>query len=159
MTDAAMYHATVFPMRYVTVPGMNVYHAVRNAIFESVKDASLDGEPMETLKWLAYEKWDGHQKSLPAFQCPHCDSERATLPYDAESGEWPACRKEIFVTDMLGFHLEMADDAAPDSVATAYMLVHETLLLFTGVRHFWEHKRELLPGCLFLKDGPLYIRA
>lgn len=60
---------------------------------------------------------------------------------------------------MLGFHLEMAEEAAPDSIASAYMLIHETLLLFTGVRYFWEHKRELLAECLFIKDGPLAIRA
>jgi hypothetical protein len=39
------------------------------------------------------------------------------------------------------------------------MLIHETLLLFTGIRYFWEHKREVLRDCLFLKDGPLSIRA
>lgn len=53
----------------------------------------------------------------------------------------------------------MAEDAAPDSVASDYMGVHETLLLFTGIRHFWETDRNLLPLCLFVKDGPLSIRA
>ena len=60
---------------------------------------------------------------------------------------------------MLGFHLEMAQDSAPDIVASTYMLIHETLFLFTGIRYFWEHKREVLSDCLFLKDGPLSIRA
>jgi hypothetical protein len=60
---------------------------------------------------------------------------------------------------MLGFHLEMSTDAAPDAIATAYMNIHETCLLFTGVRYFWENNRQLLPGCLFVKDGPLSIRA
>jgi hypothetical protein len=58
---------------------------------------------------------------------------------------------------MLGFHLDMAEDAAPDRVASAYMLVHETLLLFTGVRYFWEHSRRDLGDCLFIKDGPLSL--
>ena len=159
MADSAMYHATVFPMRHVTVPGMTVYDAVRHGIFESVKDASLDGEPLETLKWLTYEKWDGQHKDLPPFECPHCGSDKATLPYDSESGPCPICGEELLLTDMLGFHLEMAEEAAPDSVASAYMLIHETLLLFTGVRYFWEHKPEVLTDCLFLKDGPLAIRA
>jgi hypothetical protein len=111
------------------------------------------------LKWLAYEKWDGQEKSLPAFQCPHCGSEEATLPFDASIGSCPKCAKDIYVSDMLGFHLEMAQDAAPDSVASAYMSIHETLLMFTGVRYYWETKKEILPTCVFVKDGPLSIRA
>jgi hypothetical protein len=159
MADSALYHATVFPMRYVTVPGLTVYDAVRTGIYESLKDASLQGEPMETLKWLAYEKWGQDRKGLPPFECPHCGSAAATLPYDAEAGPCPACGQQLLLSDMLGFHLVMAEDAAPDSVATDYMLVHETLLLFTGIRYFWEHNREALADCLFLKDGPLSIRA
>lgn len=154
-----IYHATVFPLRHVVAAGQSIYHAVRRVIYDSIKDPSLEGEVMRTLKWLAYEKWDGQNKSLPEFQCPHCDSNRATLPYDSEIGKCPQCNQEIYVTDMLGFHLEMADDAAPDSVATAYMSIHETLLLFTGIRYFWETNREILATCLFVKDGPLSIRA
>jgi hypothetical protein len=60
---------------------------------------------------------------------------------------------------MLGFHQVMAEDSAPDSVAMDYMSLHETLLMFTGIRHFWETKKELLGSCLFIKDGPLSIRA
>ena len=159
MADSALYHATVFPLRHVQVPELSVYDAVRQTIFESVKDGSLEREPMETLKWLAYEKWLGGRKQLPDFQCPHCDSERATLPYDAEQGVCSKCGKGLFITDMLGFHLDMVEEAASDSVATAYMNIHETLLLFTGIRHFWQTNRDILKRCLFLKDGPLQIRA
>jgi hypothetical protein len=60
---------------------------------------------------------------------------------------------------MLGFHQVMADDSAPDSIATDYMGVHETLLLFTGIRHYWENQPDVLRNALFVKDGPLSIRA
>jgi len=159
LADSALYHATVLPLRHVIVPGMSVYDTVRQTIFESVKDASLDGEPLETLKWIAYEKWDGKQKQLPLFECPHCEKTIATLPYDAEEGNCPDCKGKLFLTDMLGFHQEMAPDSAPETVATAYMSIHETLLLFTGVRYFWERKKGVLSNCLFVKDGPLSIRA
>ena len=101
MKDCAMYHATVFPLRHVRVPGMNTYDAVRTAIFESVKDASLAGEPLETLKWLAYEKWDGQQKALPPFECPHCESNEATLPFDAER-VLPRMRQRTFADRHVG---------------------------------------------------------
>jgi hypothetical protein len=60
---------------------------------------------------------------------------------------------------MLGFHQEMAQETAPNTVATNYMSIHETLLLFTGIRYFWEHNKGVLNKCLFVKDGPLSIRA
>jgi len=159
LADSALYHATVLPLRHIIVQGISVYDAVREIIFESLKDASLDGEPLETLKWIAYEKWDGRQKQLPLFECPHCEKTIATLPYDAEEGNCPNCKGKLFISDMLGFHQEMAPDSAPETVATAYMSIHETLLLFTGVRYFWERKKEVLSNCLFVKDGPLSIRA
>lgn len=159
LENSQVYHATVFPLRFVYAKGESVYNSVRRVIYDSFSDPSLDGQILETLKWLAYEKWGGQQKSLPKFQCPHCDSGQATLPYDADLGACPDCSKEIYVSDMLGFHLEMSQDAAPDSVASAYMGVHETLLLFTGIRYYWENRREILPTCLFVKDGPLSIRA
>lgn len=159
LEGAAMYHATVFPLRYVVIPGITTYNAIRTVIYESLKDDSLGSEPMETLKWIAYEKWSGKQKDLPLFECPHCHANRATLSYDAEVGSCPACGGELYVSDMLGFHLEMSEDSAPDSVASDYMGIHETLMLFTGIRYFWNTNRDILKRCLFVKDGPLSIRA
>lgn len=160
LANSALYHATVFPLRHVSIPGMSLYDAVRQIIYESVKDASLNGEPFETLKWIAYEKWDGKKKNLPPFECPHCEGrDAATLPYDSDEGNCPTCNGKLFLTDMLGFHQEMAPDSAPVTVATAYMSIHETLLLFTGIRYFWERNKGILKNCLFVKDGPLSIRA
>jgi hypothetical protein len=159
LADSALYHATALPLRHVSIPDLSVYDAIRQIIYESVRDVSLDGEPFETLKWIAYEKWSGDRKRLPLFRCPHCDKDVATLEYDSDDGKCPECGGYLFLTDMLGFHQEMTEDSAPDTVATAYMTIHETLLLFTGVRYFWERKKEILDQCLFVKDGPLSIRA
>lgn len=159
MNNAAVHHATVFPMRHVVLPGMNVYDAVRHVIFDSIRDEMIEGAVYETLKWLAYEKWDGSSKALPPFECPHCELKNATLPYDANSGTCADCGGELLLTDMLGFHQVMGPDYAPDSLASDYMGVHETLLLFTGVRYFWENNPSILSRTLFMKDGPLSIRA
>ena len=53
----------------------------------------------------------------------------------------------------------MIFDSAPDTIATTYMNIHEVLLLFTGIRYFWEKNKQILSDCLFVKDGPLTIRA
>jgi len=163
MTESALYHATALPLRYIYFNDLNVYDGIRQIIFESLKDASLEGELMKTLKWIAYEKWiDGGRPSLPPFRCPYeigGKTHETTLEFDAEEGICEICKKRVFITDMLGFHLEMNENAASESVAAAYMNIAETLLLFTGVRYYWENNRELLKRCLFLKDGPLQIRA
>lgn len=163
MQEAALYHATVFPLRHIQISGKTIYDAIRRIIYDSIKDPSpaIAGEVMETLKWLAYEKWTDDKRSLPRFQCPHldCRSDAATLPYDCEEGPCPVCGKTIYLTDFLGFHLDMVEDAAADVIASSYMSVHESLLLFTGIRHFWLKNRKVLNDCLFLKDGPLQIRA
>lgn len=105
MADSAMYHATVFPLRNVSVPGKTNYDAIREVIFDSLRDASLQGAPFETLKWIAFEKWSGEEKSLPVFECPHCGLEVASLRYDEDEGECFSCGGHLYLTDMLGFHL------------------------------------------------------
>lgn len=161
MQDSVVYHATAFPLENVWVPNMSNYDAVREIVYESIKDESshMEGEVMETLKWLVYEKWSGKTKSLPEFQCPICHQNVATLPYDAETGTCRNCKNKIFITDMLGFHLDMGDNIAPESVPSMYMTIHETLLLFTAIHNFWEHQPTLISKCLFVKDGPLSVRA
>ncbi|MDH5507675.1 MAG: hypothetical protein OEZ02_10685 [Anaerolineae bacterium] len=159
LTKAALYHATVFPLRNVRIDGTTNYHAIRKIIFDSLKDPTLDGQPYETLKWIAYEKWDNNPKRLPLFECPHCEETLATLDFDADEGNCNNCNGHLYLTDMLGFHQNMIIDAAPNSIASDYMGVHETLLLFTAIRHFWQTNPEILKNCLFVKDGPLSIRA
>jgi hypothetical protein len=160
MADAAMYHATILPLRGVRIPGKNNYDAVRLIIYDSLRDQSLGGEPYNTLKWLAYEGWAGKSRLSPSFNCPHCGKEFEGLPHNADEGKCNYCKGHLYLSDMIGFHLEMAEDAAPESVASAYMLIHETLLLFTGIRYFWEQaKYQILCKALFLKDGPLTLRS
>ena len=60
---------------------------------------------------------------------------------------------------MFGLHQSMTDDFAPNQVASDYMGISETLMIFTPIRYFWETNREVLKNCLFVKDGPLSLRA
>jgi hypothetical protein len=168
MKESALFHATSFPLRHVVVPGKSIYHAVREILFESVKDPgfnnSLGGAMMETLKWIAYEKWNSNPKSkLERFGCPYCREktgvDHATLPFNEEKGNCPNCSNEIFITDMFGLHQSMTEDHAPKQVASDYMSISETLMIFTPIRYFWDKKRDVLKNCLLIKDGPLSLRA
>jgi len=162
--ESALYHSTAFPLRNVNIEGKNTNEAIREIMYESVKDKglndSLEGAMMETLKWIAFEKWlDVPKSKLEEFGCPHCEQNVATLPLDAEKGHCPSCRGEIFITDMFGLHQNMTDDFAPNQVASDYMSVSETLMIFTPIRYYWETNKEILKNCLFVKDGPLALRA
>jgi len=164
MERAALFHSTAFPLRHVLIKGKTIYQTVREIIYESVKDKglnnALDGAMMETLKWIAYEKWSPKKKShLEEFGCPHCHQNVATLPFDQEVGTCPNCNGEIFITDMFGLHLNMQEDYAPNQVAADYMAASETLMIFTPIRYFWENNRDVLRNCLLAKDGPLSLRA
>ena len=160
MADSAMYHATVLPLKGVRVQGQSNYDAVRKIVFDSFRDPSLGSEPYKTLKWLAYEKWSGAETDSPRFSCPHCMEECEGLPYDADEGDCDFCGGHLYLSDMIGFHLEMVEDAAQDSVSTSYMLIHETLLLFTGIRYFFERQKfGVLANSIFIKDGPLTLRS
>lgn len=164
MKESALYHSTAFPLRNVFIQGKTNFNAVREVMFESVKDKglndSLEGAMMETLKWIAFEKWlETPKQELEEFGCPHCEKNVATLPLDEEKGKCPSCGGEIFITDMFGLHQSMTDDYAPNQVASDYMGVSETLMIFTPIRFYWENKKEILKNCLFVKDGPLSLRA
>jgi len=154
-------HTTAFPLQNVKITGMSNYDAIRGILFESLKDdaAGMEGKILDTLKWLVFEKWGPNREYLPKFQCPHCLEEVATLPFDAESGNCPGCGKNILITDLFGFHIVMGEDTAPDAIATDYMTIHETLLLLTAIRLVWEDKTKDISKFLFVKDGPLSIRA
>ncbi|NVM66609.1 hypothetical protein FHW88_004927 [Mucilaginibacter sp. SG538B] len=165
MKDSALFHSTAFPLRHVFIPGKSLLDSIREIIFESVKDPglnnSLSGDMMKTLKWIAYEKWsEDQQKGLTPFGCPHCAENVATLAYDQEKGECPNCKNEILITDIFGLHFNITqDDYAPNQVATDYMAVCETLMIFSPIRYFWENNKANLNSSLMIKEGPLSLRA
>jgi hypothetical protein len=160
MTGSGLFHATVLPLRNIRSSKGTNYDRIRHIIRDSVR-ADEDGAFYETLKWLAYQKWLPEPTGSPAFECPHCPEKiEAGLPAESDSGRCPHCGGDVFLTDMIGFHLDMGEDSAPDSISTSYMLVMEHLMLFTPIRLCWGHRdKRLLSETLFIKDGPLTLRG
>lgn len=158
MEESSLYHSTVLPLRNIKLPDLSIYNTVRKIIYDSFKDEALESEVMETLKWLIYKKWTKNTVSSMSFQCPHCEKEIDGMGFDKEIDNCKYCKNEIYITDILGFHLDMQEDSIPVTVATSYMLVHETMLLFSAIRFFWDtEKFNTLKNTLFLKDGPLAL--
>ena len=162
MSDSAVLHATVFPLKNVRTKLGSNYDAIRHIVNDSMK-IDQNGAFFETLKWLSYKKWSIHKSNSPAFKCPCCGEEiNSGFPYDVEEWNCPivGCGKQLFLTDMIGFHLDMDEDSAPDSVVSSYMLIMEHLMLFTAIRLLWEHTDpKVLSNTLFIKDGPLTLRS
>lgn len=161
LKDSGVQHATVFPLKNVKTGIGNNYDAVRNIVFDSMQ-VDQGGAFYHTLKWLAYRKWIPSSTSRsPGFQCPHCDHEIVIgLSHDADIEKCPDCMADVFLTDVWGFHLDMNEESAPESVASSYMLVMEHLMLFTAVRLMWHHTDQaLVSDTLFIKDGPLTLRS
>jgi hypothetical protein len=161
LKDSGVQHATVFPLKNVRTPLGTNYDAVRHIVRDSLK-VDQGGAFYETLKWLAYRKWESTTNAAsPGFQCPHCGQEiTAGLPHDVDAAQCPHCAGEVFLSDVWGFHLEMDEDSAPESLASSYMLVMEHLMLFSAIRLMWHHTdRSLVTNTLFIKDGPLTLRS
>lgn len=158
MTDSALFHATVFPLKNLKSSKGNIYETVRNIIYESMKKDE-GGLYFETLKWLAYKKWSGVQRNSPNFECPHCGKKiEEGIPFDLDVSSCPFCKGEIFLTDMIGFHLDMNEENAPVAVASSYMLIMELLMLFTVIRLHWVNKdKRLVSETLYIKDGPMTL--
>lgn len=161
LKDSGVQHATVFPLKNVRTSMGTNYDAVRHIVRDSMR-VDQGGAFYDTFKWLAYGNWkSGSVDSSPGFQCPHCGQDIADgLPHDADTRDCPHCSNEVFLSDVWGFHLEMDDDSAPESLASSYMLVMEHLMLFTAIRLMWHHTdRSLVSNTLFIKDGPLTLRG
>lgn len=161
LKDSGVQHATVFPLKNVRTSIGTNYDAVRHIVRDSMR-VDQGGAFYDTFKWLAYGNWEnGSIDSSPGFQCPHCRQDIVEgLPHDADARDCPHCHHEVFLSDVWGFHLEMDEDSAPESLASSYMLVMEHLMLFTAVRLMWHHTdRSLVSNTLFIKDGPLTLRG
>lgn len=161
LRDSAIFHATVFPLKNVKTSLGSNYDAIRHIVYDSIR-LDQNGYFFDTLKWLAYKKWNSSPTPSPSFQCPHCTNSKEIpgLPPDSDKGSCPYCGKEVLLTDMIGFHQEMNEDSAPESVASAYMLVMEHLMILSAVRFNWEDTdKSLVSDTLYIKDGPLTLRG
>jgi len=159
MAGSALYHATVFPLKNVKTSSGNNYDALRHIIYDSMR-IDENGQYFQTLKWLTYKKWGESKPTSPKFDCPHCLKEIPGLSYDASKGVCPYCNKEVLLTDMIGFHLDMEEESASEKIVSAYMLLMEHLMLFTIIRLMWHHTdKSIFSDTLFIKDGPLTLRS
>lgn len=158
MKDSALFHATVFPLKNIKSHMGNIFDTVRHTIFDSMR-IDEEGLYFETLKWLVFKKWSNTKENSPNFMCPHCGKTvEEGIGYDKDVDNCPFCNREVLLTDMIGFHLDMNEDCAPVTVASSYMMIMELLMLFTVIRLHWMNKdKKLVSEVLYIKDGPMTL--
>lgn len=160
MSNSALFHATIFPLKNIKSKKGNIYDTVRHTIYDSLK-IDEKGAYFETLRWLVFEKWNNSRKNSPDFECPHCGKKVSTgIGYNKDTDICEYCNKEVLLTDMIGFHLDMNENSAPTAIASSYMAIMEMLMLFTVIRLNWENSDEsLVSNTLYIKDGPMTLAS
>ncbi|SDE07082.1 hypothetical protein [Glycomyces harbinensis] len=155
MKDAAIHCNAVFPLRNMALRrSANVRNSVRELIREIIT-YEHGGIVYKAMKWLMYQGW-GPESESPDLGCPHCHEPAGPFPYDADESRCRRCTEPIHITDVLGLHLDIGEDSATETVASAYMAIHEVLLLVAHLYRLWRAGNlDAIDDTLFVKDGPL----
>lgn len=157
LNDKTWVNVAVLPLSGVKVPGQTVRATIRETVHHTLATAGL----YDTLSFLVSRDWDPSYlmpgASSPRFNCWSCDGE-IVLPRATISFNCPHCAGPHKLSDYLGIGQESPDDWSRQEAASALRDTMETLTLFHFVR-IYLGQPELLSRILFIKDGPLLLRA
>jgi hypothetical protein len=147
----------VLPLAGVSLPNLSVKQSIRMMVHHALEYSGL----YPTLDFLVSRGWDSSYQmpgpDSPAMLCRGCRRE-FPLPRSARAFACPACRHGHTLSDYLGIGEDSSDDwGRADSVKQLRDVI-ETLSMFSVVRGLYEHP-ESLSKVLFVKDGPLLLRA
>jgi len=158
--DSVWYQPAALPLAGIRIPGESVKDTVRHTI-----DAVLEYSRLyEDLQFLVYRKWNpiydmnpATNPDAPHMNCLMCE-ERIYLPKDAYNFQCPRCGFNHRLSDYLGIAQQMPDNWSREEAASSLRNAMETLTLFHFIFRYWD-KPHILSQILFLKDGPLLLRA
>ncbi len=155
------YHPAVLPLAGIGFPGETVKETIRRTV-----DAVLEYTRLyETLNYLVSQLWnptyDMNLQTNPRAPHMNCLGCGATvgLPKNVINFECASCHFPHRLGDYLGIAQEAPEDWAREEAAMSLRSALETLTLFHFVIRYWKGKLEVLGETLFLKDGPLLLRA
>lgn len=158
--DCVWYQPAALPLAGIRIPGETVKDTVRSTI-----DAVLEYSKLyDDLHFLVYRRWNPGYDMNPATNpdAPHMNclmcAERLYLPKDAYNFQCPSCGFNHRLSDYLGIAQQMPDNWSREEAASSLRNAMETLTLFHFVFRYWQ-KPDVLSRILFLKDGPLLLRA
>jgi hypothetical protein len=159
--EGVWYQAAALPLAGIRIPGETVKETIRKTV-----DAVLEYTKLyDTLAYLVYRQWDpgydfnpATNPEAPHMECLQCGA-TVHLPRGAFHFTCRACRHPHRLSDYLGITQNLPEDWAREEAAMALRNALETLTLFYFVITYWKSDRPKLSEILFLKDGPLLLRA
>jgi hypothetical protein len=147
----------VLPLSGVHVAGQSVRTTIRETVHHTLVTAGLN----DTLRYLVSREWDPCYRMptevSPRFNCWSCGGE-IVIPKSMANFPCPHCGDRHRLADYLGIGHDSPDDWSREDTATALRDVMETLTLFHLIRSY-THKPDAFDRILFIKDGPLLLRA
>ena len=150
-------NSAILPLSGIRYPNETLRDTIRKTIDSTLHYTGL----YSTLKFLVSREWDPDytmgSEDAPHFNCRNC-REVIFVPKSAISFRCPNCRHPHTLSDYLGIGEECPDEWAREESATALRDVLETLTLFHYVQ-IWYRQPHKLGQVLFIKDGPLLLRA
>jgi hypothetical protein len=155
--DKTWTNAAVPPLSGVRVAGQTVRATIREMVYHTLLTARL----ADTLRYLVSREWDPSypipSEGSPRFNCWSCNGE-IIIPKSSLSFPCPHCGEPHRLVDYLEIGRESPDDWSREETASALRNIMETLKLFHLVRSYLN-KPDALAKILFIKDGPLLLRA
>jgi hypothetical protein len=159
--DGVWFQAAVLPLAGIRLPGENVKETIRKTV-----DAVLEYTKLyDTLNYLVSRLWDpGYMTGAmgnpqaPHMNCLSCEG-LVWLPRDSINFACPTCHYPHRLSDYLGIAQESPEGWAREEAVMSLRNVLETLTLFHFLILYWRQRPDILSQTLFLKDGPLLLRA
>lgn len=157
LEGAVWYNPAAIPLAGVHHPGLTVQQTIRRIVDRTLSETGL----YDTLAFLVYRGWEDEwgvpEEERPHMSCVGCDKEIA-LPRWKLRFECPACGSKHTLSDYLSIGTQGPDDWSREEAASALRDALETLSLMHFLR-IYRDDEEVLGETLFVKDGPLLLRA
>src|SRR6266567_1346217 len=155
------YHPAVLPLAGIALPSESVKETIRRTV-----DAVLEYTRLyDALNYLVSRVWDsGYDMNprtnprTPHMDCLSCGAVMG-LPKNAINFGCPSCHFPHRLGDYLGIAHEAPEDWSREEAAMSLRSALETLTLFHFLIRYWKGNQDVLAKTLFLKDGPLLLRA
>src|SRR6266487_1827978 len=145
--------AAVLPLAGVSLPGETVVDSIRRAIDETLLVEGL----YDTLQFLVSREWLTEYTMEEHMGCVKC-GEEFFLTRSTRRFRCPKCYYYNTLSDYVGFVQSPPEDWAKEEAAISLRNVMETLLLMNFLK-LYANRPIILKRTLFVKDGPLLLRA
>jgi hypothetical protein len=155
--DHTWYNPAIIPLSGLRFPGSTLQQTIRASVDTAMRELGL----YRTLRFLVSREWDPDYQmpgpASPSMKCLSC-GDKIFLPRSTLSFRCQACREEHTLSDYLTISEASSGDSTRSEISSYFMNLIETLTIFHFIRIYID-KPDVLSKILFIKDGPLLLRA